>query len=446
MPKKNYDEDVREQGLEEERDAAFRSWVEKNSPHGAFKAVNADPNSESAPNGGISFDDGYFVYNDGKGGHFTEWNGEKTETDWLGNPVKSNSFVKDESVPDADEKTAKPVFAGGDMLSEYVSSKSNQAQNARSLEDIYKEYLGGAYYKNTIEEGKRVAEDVLGKYASMTGGLPSTAATYAATSAGEGVMTDAQKYLWQLAQKQYETERQDARGDAEADKSKYTEMIDAYLSMGYGVDDIPDEWWVRSGYDRTYAGGVENYMKKQNETATEKSIYDKIAESTEADRTYFRNLLQTYVNKGREIPSWLWEAAGLDGTPAQADYAKAEAEKPTGVTVDTIKDYSEYTKNALALFNSGDGAWETYVESIPDDDTYYRVVNYLSSNAKYSARDYAYNESTKKFVDNFGNYYDENKLREKLNNEKKNDPSSDLDVGKFIKNIKEKVKMASGKV
>lgn len=448
MPKKNYDEDVREQGLEEERDAAFRSWVEKNSPHGAFKAVNADSKSDSAPYGGISFDDGFFVYNDGKGGHYTEWNGKKTPSDWLGN-AKEQSPNKMSAVSGAiaGALMGSKSLNGGqkerkssdDLIEKFVSSKSSS--DARSLNDIYSEYLDGAYYKNAIEEGKRVAEDVLGKYASMTGGLPSTAATYAATSAGEGTMTDAQKYLWQLAQSQYESERQDARADAEAEKNKYTDMIDAYLSMGYGVDDIPDEWWVRSGYDRTYAGGVADYNESQKSAANEAGM----AAEAKENREYFQKLIQTYVNKGTKVPSWMWNAAGINSEDVGAQSVPENSEtESAGVTIDTYKNYTDYAKNALEMYNSGDSSWESYIDSM-DGAMSDAVFSYIKRNADISARSLTYNSTKKMFEDEFGKTYTENELKAALDAEKKSG-KDDLDVGKFIKAIKEKASGFAGRI
>ena len=325
------------------------------------------------------------------------------------------------------EGYGKSTGAGGVTASSAKTAAKANAAGTRSLEDIYKEYLDGAYYKNAIEESKRTGEDVLGKYAAMTGGMPSTAAARAAAGAENEVMSDAQKYLWQLAQDQYGAENKTAEAKADAEREKYTSMIDSYLSMGYGVDDVPEEWWARSGYDKDYAGGVADYYEKTSDANAASAS----ASGAESDRTYFRSLLQTYINKNMNVPSWLWEAAGV-GTEAAAesgDPAAADNTVVGGITTKNSKDYESYAATAKKMFDRGDKQWRSYVQSIEDSTLFMAVMDYLAANTDITKRDITYDSGV--FKDEFGNEWTEDELRKAIEAEDKT-----VDAKSFIRKIK----------
>ena len=73
-----------------------------------------------------------------------------------------------------------------------------------------------AYRKQYAREGRRAAEDVLGRYAAMTGGMPSTAAVTAAQQAGDyyaAQAADKVPELYKLAYSMYADEDARARRD-----------------------------------------------------------------------------------------------------------------------------------------------------------------------------------------------------------------------------------------
>lgn len=336
-----------------------------------------------------------------------------TVADYLNTYVTMSVEQAEDLVKDMEEFFAQTKSGGNGQTfgaeQNAARTKNAAASGERSLDDIYKEYLDGAYYRNAIEEGRRTAEDVLGKYASMTGGMPSTAAARAAAGAENEVMSDAQKYLWELAQGQYGTESKTAEAKAEAEREKYSEMIDNYLSMGYGVDDVPEEWWTKSGYDKDYAGGVAGYMKKTSDAETKNAA----ASGAEADRTYYRNLLQTYINKNMNVPSWLWEAAGIGTeTAASGDPVAADEAAVGGITTENSKDYENYASTAKKMFDRGDKQWKSYVMSIEDQTLFAAVIDYLGKNTDVTKRDITYDAGV--FKDEFGNEWTEDELKYEL--------------------------------
>ena len=353
-----------------------------------------------------------------------------TVADYLNTYVTMSVEQAENLVKDMEEFFAQTTSGGNGQTfgAEQNAARTKNAATSgeRSLDDIYKEYLDGAYYRNAIEEGRRTAEDVLGKYAAMTGGMPSTAATRAAAGAENEVMSDAQKYLWELAQGQYGTESKTAEAKAEAEREKYSQMIDNYLSMGYGVDDVPEEWWTKSGYDKDYAGGVAGYMKKTSDAEAKNAV----SSATEADRTYYRNLLQTYINKNMNVPSWLWEAAGIGTeTAASGDPVAADEAAVGGITTENSKDYENYASTAKKMFDRGDKQWESYVSSIEDPTLFVAVMDYLAANTDIAKRDITYGSGV--FKDEFGNEWTEDELREALKAEGKT-----IDTEEFIRKIK----------
>lgn len=299
-----------------------------------------------------------------------------------------------------------------------VEAGDSRENTRRTLDEIYNEYLEGAYYKNAVAEGKRLAEDVLGKYAAMTGGMPSTAATYAATAAGQQSDRAAQDYLWGLAQKQFRTEQDEQSAESE----KYASMIDNYLKMGYGVNDIPDEWWAKSNYDKKYAGGVSEYVGRQNEAGGD-------------EREFYSALLDKYVSGGYDVPDELYARAGYSDEQAAMlkNYVASLGAKNEGKARDewATADYDSANKTAdavLKMYKSGQD-WEGYLSSL-DDATAEYIFEYLGRSSPASMRQWE--RSGKTFVDEFGNEYDESALRAALVRGGMNDKEASA----FIKTIK----------
>lgn len=139
----------------------------------------------------------------------------------------------------------------------------------KSADSYYSELKNGAYYKNAEKQSRLVGEDVLGKYAAMTGGLPSTAAVYAATDAGRQYIGDVENELYKLAQSMYSSDKRSALDAAKDEQNRYRDMIDKLIDSGYTVYDIPSSWVRAAGYDSTYMNRatVGNVADKINSTA-----------------------------------------------------------------------------------------------------------------------------------------------------------------------------------
>lgn len=396
---------------------------EPSSPHGSYEEVGADY-AANAPYGGILYADGFFVYKDGNGGYYTEEYGKKTPSDMYGNQLTATTQKEQGTgaASDGKETISQVPTVDYDHYYDYApaGTGASDENTRRTLDEIYNEYLEGAYYKNAVEEGKRLAEDVLGKYAAMTGGMPSTAATYAATAAGQQSDRAAQDYLWGLAQKQFQTEKDELAAESE----KYASMIDNYLKMGYGVGDIPDEWWAKSNYDKKYAGGVSKYVGRQN-----------AANASGDEREFYSALLDKYVSGGYDVPDELYARAGYSDEQAAMlkKYVEALGAKNEGKTRDewATTDYDGANKTAdavLKMYKSGQD-WEGYLSSL-DDTTAEYIFEYLGRSSPASMRQWE--RSGKTFVDEFGNEYDESALRAALVRGGMNDKEASA----FIKTIK----------
>ncbi|MBO7670384.1 MAG: hypothetical protein J6S60_07315 [Oscillospiraceae bacterium] len=96
-----------------------------------------------------------------------------------------------------------------------------------------------AYRKQYTREGRRASEDVLGQYAAMTGGMPSTAAMTAAQQAGDyyaAQMTDKIPELYRLAYSMYADDANRQLADLNAIRGLsgdwYGRQQDAYGRLG----------------------------------------------------------------------------------------------------------------------------------------------------------------------------------------------------------------------
>ena len=97
-----------------------------------------------------------------------------------------------------------------------------------------------SYRKEYVREGRRAEEDTLGRYAAMTGGVPSTAAVTAARQAGDyynAQLADKLPELYQTAYEMYLEEADRAastlnalRSLESADYGRYTDRLNQYNS------------------------------------------------------------------------------------------------------------------------------------------------------------------------------------------------------------------------
>ena len=120
--------------------------------------------------------------------------------------------------------------------SEYQPLRDQYLQNAANMEwnfDPSTDPVWQAYQKQYRREGQRATEDTLGRYAAMTGGMPSTAAVTAASQAGDyyaSQLSDKLPEVYQQAYQRYLQEYQRQLG-----------LSDAYA----GYDDREHQRWLQ---------------------------------------------------------------------------------------------------------------------------------------------------------------------------------------------------------
>ena len=120
--------------------------------------------------------------------------------------------------------------------SEYQNLRDQYLQNAANMEWNYNpdtDPVWQAYQKQYRREGQRATEDTLGRYAAMTGGMPSTAAVTAASQAGDyyaSQLSDKLPEVYQQAYQRYLQEYQRQLG-----------ISDAYA----GFDDREYQRWLQ---------------------------------------------------------------------------------------------------------------------------------------------------------------------------------------------------------
>lgn len=120
--------------------------------------------------------------------------------------------------------------------SEYQPLRDQYLQNAANMEwnyDPNTDPVWQALQKQYLREGRRATEDTLGRYAAMTGGMPSTAAVSAATQAGDyyaAQLSDRLPQVYQDAYNRYLQEYQKQLGISDAyagfDDREYSRWLD----------------------------------------------------------------------------------------------------------------------------------------------------------------------------------------------------------------------------
>jgi len=159
------------------------------------------------------------------------------------------------SQPSASSPASMPSFTY-ESAPEYVSQYQDQI-NALAAEILGREEFSydhnadpiySSYKKTYTREGQRAMEDAMGQYASMTGGMPSTAAMMAGQQANNyymGQMADKIPELYQLAYSMYQDEGNAKRanldmlmGQEQDAYNKYLAQLDQYntdRNFQYGV-------------------------------------------------------------------------------------------------------------------------------------------------------------------------------------------------------------------
>ena len=155
-----------------------------------------------------------------------------------------------------------------------------------------------SYRKAYAREGQRATEDTLGRYASMTGGMPSTAAVTAARQAGgyyAAQLADKLPELYQQAYQRYLQEYQRQLGIAAAYDAYGQEEYDRYRGeLG--------QW----NADRSFAYGAarDSQAAGRQRNETEYSRYLDAADRYDRDRSFAYTLARDAVSDQRIDREW----------------------------------------------------------------------------------------------------------------------------------------------
>lgn len=173
----------------------------------------------------------------------------------------SSSVDGTSSKPTYKSTSKKPSYSGGgsfsyedapsyvNKYSDKIEDLSNAILNREAFSyDPYNDPLYSSYKKTYTREGQRAAADTLGQYATMTGGVPSTAAVAASQQAGNyyaAQLADKIPELQQLAYAMYVDEGNAQRnnlnmltGLEQSDYQKYLNALNQYntdRNFAYGV-------------------------------------------------------------------------------------------------------------------------------------------------------------------------------------------------------------------
>lgn len=172
--------------------------------------------------------------------------------------------------------------------SQYNGSLQAAAQQLLSRDpfsyDPQSDPLYSQYRKQYIREGQRSTADVLGQYAAMTGGMPSTAAVTAAQQAGDyynSKLNDALPALYQAAYERYMDEENAARQNVNLlrtlendDYSRYLDSLNQFntdRSFGYGA--------LRDALGDARADDLTQYQRyldeRENDRYTDETAYNR---------------------------------------------------------------------------------------------------------------------------------------------------------------------------
>lgn len=179
-------------------------------------------------------------------------NGGKSAPEWTGgsfDPTQNTMYeeflqtYKDAKAPEwagdpYAEKRDAALDAYGEKWqgSEYQPLRDEYLKKAAEMEfsfDPNTDPVWQALQKQYLREGRRATEDTLGRYAAMTGGMPSTAAVSAATQAGDyyaAQLSDRLPQVYQDAYNRYLQEYQKQLGISDAyagfDDREYSRWLD----------------------------------------------------------------------------------------------------------------------------------------------------------------------------------------------------------------------------
>ena len=189
-----------------------------------------------------------------------------------------------------------PTWQGTD----YVRRRDEAAERAAASfsYDPETDPVYGSYRKAYTREGQRAMEDTLGRYAAMTGGMPSTAAVTAASQAGDDYaakLADKLPELYQQAYQRYLQEYQRQMGLAGA--------YDDYDREAYArYRDELDQWNKDRSFDYGAARDSQTAGRQKNET--EYNRYLDAVDQWNKDRSFAYTRARDAVSDQRYDAEW----------------------------------------------------------------------------------------------------------------------------------------------
>lgn len=215
---------------------------------------------------------------------------------------RSNAWLTPESILSLNDQTNTSNLSNLVGFSKDVATNTKDASEM-SAEELLQFYLNKAFdtreYKGLSEEetndivnrlqeqAQKTEEDTMGKYASMTGGIPSTAAVQQAAKSGADVMSQLQDVLDSKEQEKYEQYQDeqstaynnlyklmslygyntgsDTSGTSSGSSTSSTQTSNGSLSTEFNSPTVMNQIASAAGYDTT---SLPSYSSWLNNTAT----------------------------------------------------------------------------------------------------------------------------------------------------------------------------------
>lgn len=194
-------------------------------------------------------------------------------------------------------------YAPTSLYGSYLNGGSGTTDYQKALEeftwDPNTDATAQAYRKQYMRQADRTMEDVLGQYATMTGGLPSTAAITAASQAADNTKAQWSAMLPELEQQAY-SRWQDRY---ERQQNEYTTQINNAMArwqqLGYADEQVAEILGVPVGTPTS----DQSYLNWQMGQQDKSNAYD---------------LAMTLIAAGQMPDEATLAAAGLTSASAQA--------------------------------------------------------------------------------------------------------------------------------
>lgn len=297
---------------------------------------------------------------------------------------KNNRGYVQYTAPETTTKKAEFTYESApayvDKYADQIKALTDAYLNRKEFSyDAASDPMYQSYVKQYTREGRRNAADVLGQYAGMTGGIPSTAALVASQQAGDyysSQIADKIPELAALAHEMYmgEGDRQIQNINLlmamqEGDYNKYLNLLNQYntdrnFAYGQYQDVLADEWNERqwqyqldrnaiadSRYDTEWQYGVDRDKLNDSRYNTEWQYQlDRDAEALKYSReqdALERQWQAAEVAAELGDYSQLARLAGVDPQRAQAYIAKLQGTAPAA-----SEDYTPYTATQKSNYDT----------------------------------------------------------------------------------------------